>query len=52
VNAQQTKAGLRISHAAEWPAKTPQAARETLIENCGWPTKTVITPLMAFGAVS
>lgn len=52
VTATDTEHGLRISDIHEWPAKTPEEARQVLEENCDWPPGTAFTPHVAFGAVS
>lgn len=51
-NAERTDAGLRLQEIHEWPAESPEAARVLLIDQLGWPDETVLTPHMAFGALS
>lgn len=52
VTTKGTEEGLRIDAVHEWSAKTPEVAREILVEQCGWPTSTTFKPYTAFGAVS
>jgi hypothetical protein len=52
VTTQETDAGLRIAAVDEWSAKTPEAARDILVNQCGWPTSVTFKPCAAFGAAS
>lgn len=52
VSTSDTEQGLRIKEIHEWPADTPEQARQVLMENCGWPAETEFTAHVAFGAVS
>ena len=52
VTAADTEEGLRIQEVHEWPAETPEEARQVLVDSCGWPAETTIEPYVSFGAVS
>ena len=52
VTTEETEVGLRIDAVHEWSAKTPEAAREILVEQYGWPKSLKFNPYVAFGAVS
>ena len=51
-NAVETDRGLRIKAVNEWPAETPEDARQLLVDTYGWPAETALAPHVAFGAVT
>ncbi len=52
VSTERGDGGLRIKKVDEWPAETVEQARQTLVDELGWPPTTKMKPFLSFGARS